>query len=42
LAKAAIRSALIEKGMILSRALGDTDLTLRLFDAVMRRIMPDP
>ena len=36
------RSALIGKGMVWSPGHGDTAFTVPLFDAFMRRIMPDP
>jgi AAA ATPase domain len=38
---APVRNALIHKGMIFSPAHGDTAFTVPLFDAFMRRIMPD-
>jgi hypothetical protein len=34
------RSALIKKGMIYSPAHGDTEFTVPMFDAFMKRIMP--
>ncbi len=34
------RSSLIKKGMIYSKAYGDTDFTVPLFDQFMKRIMP--
>ena len=39
---APIRNSLIAKGMIYSPAHGDTAFTVPLFDAFMRRIMPQP
>ncbi|MFQ3596645.1 MAG: ATP-binding protein [Sphingomonadaceae bacterium] len=38
---APIRNALIKKGMLYSPAHGDTAFTVPMFDAFMRRIMPD-
>lgn len=38
---AALRATLIEKGMIYSRAHGDTAFTVPLFDGFMKRIMPE-
>ena len=37
---APLRSLLIAKGMIFSPAHGDTAFTVPLFDAFMKRIMP--
>ena len=36
------RDKLIRKGMIYSPQHGDTAFTVPLFDAYMRRVMPDP
>lgn len=35
------RNSLIAKGMLFSPAHGDTAFTVPLFDALMRRVMPD-
>jgi GTPase SAR1 family protein len=37
---AGVRSNLIEKGMIWSPAYGETDFTVPIFDAFMKRMMP--
>ena len=37
-----VRNSLIQKGMIYSPDHGDTAFTVPMFDAYMRRVMPDP
>ena len=39
---APVRASLIGKGMIYSPAHGDTAFTVPMFDAFLRRVMPQP
>ena len=39
---APVRNALIAKGMLYSPSHGETAFTVPLFDAFMKRIMPEP